>query len=119
MSISKFRARSRRGWMSIVGLPVLLLPVSSAVRSSLVLIVAGMFIVSCWAGNDGDIEGVKYHMYQRPVIMPSWCLVWWSEIPFVFNLGGLPVKSIQIDTNSYNMYKETRNVIIIYQRHVI
>jgi len=60
-------------------------------------------------------------MYQRPVIMPSIMVAWYggSEIPFVFNLGGLPVKSIQIDTNSYNMYKETRNVIIIYQRHVI
>jgi hypothetical protein len=66
--------------MSIVGLPVLLLPVSSAVRSSLVLIVAGMFIVSCWAGNDGDIEGVKYHMYQRPVIMPSIMVAWYGGV---------------------------------------
>ena len=40
MSISKFRARSRRGWMSMDGL--LLVVASSAVRSSLVRIVAGM-----------------------------------------------------------------------------
>jgi len=74
MSISKFRARSRRGWMSMDGLLVLLVVTSSAVRSSLVRIVAGMLcydVIDVVPNVEGVVLGARQRHHSRFMLHSS------------------------------------------------